>query len=277
MTASAMTQDREAAMEAGMDDHVAKPIDTRELFSTLVRWIKPGMCEIPVAIEEDIREDATDEDKVKDVEGTILPSALPGISIKTGLSRVGGNQRFYRKLLGKFLASNANAVEDIKDALDKGDTETAARLAHTVKGVAGNLGANDLFPVAGDLEKGIKQGETDALDSLIEAFASHLDVVMGGIRALEENEAASKKEEVPTDESPIDVDTVKPLLQEMAQLLEIDIMGAMSRLEAIRLHLDRSVAWEPFKRLEKCVERFDMDGAKDSLLEISDVLEITLE
>ncbi|MFC1886179.1 hypothetical protein ACFLZM_03885, partial [Thermodesulfobacteriota bacterium] len=86
-----------------------------------------------------------------------------------------------------------------------------------------------------------------------------------------------KKEEIPTDDSPIDVDAVKPLLQEMVQLLEIDLMGAMSCLEAIRLHLDHSVAWEPFRRLEKCMEGFDMDGAKDSLREISDVLQINLE
>ena len=79
-------------------------------------------------------------------EVAILPASLPGINIEKGLKTVIGNQKLYRNLLGKFLASNGNVVAEIKDTLKSGDMETAARLAHTVKGVAGNLGAEELFP-----------------------------------------------------------------------------------------------------------------------------------
>ncbi|MBW1775179.1 MAG: response regulator, partial [Deltaproteobacteria bacterium] len=173
MTAGAMARDREQAMEAGMNGHVAKPIDTNELFSTLVKWIEPGKRALPKETVEKVSEAG--------VEKAIFPAELPGISIKSGLSKVAGNEKLYRKLLSKFREGNRNVVSEIKNSIDAGDMETAARLAHTVKGVAGNLGVDDLFPAAGELEKAIKQGETGSFDTLIENFEVLLNVVLDGI------------------------------------------------------------------------------------------------
>ena len=268
MTASAMTQDVEKAHEAGMNGHVAKPIDTKELFSTLLKWIEPGEREMPKAFEAKVEEKSEDE---------MLPAELPGISIKSGLKKVGGNKKLYKKLLGKFLESNRNVVNEIKSSLKTEDRETAARLAHTVKGVSGNLGAEELFPVAGELEKAIKQRETDLLDALIDNFESHLNVVMGGIQALEEREAAQKREKAPAEEIPIDIGLVTPLLTEMAQLLESDLGEAMSRLESLKPHLENSSLGGEFRRLEKSLESFDTDDVVQSLQEIAEGLDISLK
>jgi CheY-like chemotaxis protein len=276
MTASAMTQDIELTREAGMDDHVAKPIDVKQLFSTLVKWIEPGERKVPDAVEEDIREDVTDEDKVKKLEGTILPSALPGISIEKGLKTVIGNEKLYRKLLGQFYESNRNVVPEIKNTLEAGDMETAARLAHTVKGVAGNLGAEALFPAAADLEQAIKAEEMDGLDGLIDNFEVHLNVVMDGIQKLEDRDAAARQTETPVGEVTIDIDAVKPLLVEMAELLESDLMEAMNRLEALGQHFTNSAVREEFSQLEKYINGFDTDGAKESLIRIAQKLKISL-
>jgi HPt (histidine-containing phosphotransfer) domain-containing protein len=265
MTAHAMAGDREKSIEAGMNDHVTKPIEPHDLFGALVKWIKPRD-----------RSDVKTFPKIskKAVEGKtekeMMSSGLPGISIKSGISKVGGNKKLYRKLLGKFLESNVNTVERIRNALDKGDTEVAARLAHTVKGVAGNLGANDLFSIAAALEKATKKGETESLGSLIENFRSHLDVVMDSIQTLKEGEPEGKEKE-----EPIDVNIVKPLLKEITELLESDLMEAVNRLEALRKHLEYSEVHEQFKRLEKRMEGFDTDKAKEILNEISEILKIT--
>jgi len=209
-------------------------------------------------------------------EVSILPASLPGINIEKGLKTVIGNQKLYRNLLGKFLASNGNVVAEIKDTLKSGDMETAARLAHTVKGVAGNLGAEELFPVASDLEKAIKAAEMDGLDGLIDTFEAHLNVVMGGIQELEDRDAAEKQADTPVGEVTIDIDTVKPLLIEMADLLESDLMEAMNRLEALGEQLKNSAVWEEFKQLEKNIESFDTDGAIDSLKEIANAMDLSL-
>ena len=151
MTAHAMAGDREKSIEAGMNDHVTKPIDPDQLISALVKWIKPGNREISEGVSESLSESKKVED--------ILPSELPGISIASGLGRVAGNKQLYTKLLCKFKDGQENAVEQIKAALQSGDVETATRLAHTVKGVSGNLGGDNLYQAAAELEKAIKEGK----------------------------------------------------------------------------------------------------------------------
>lgn len=135
----------QVTLEGGMDDHITKPIDPNILFSTLKKWIKPGAREIPKYLAEKI----ASESKNNELES--LPKS-PGIDSVVGLSRVGGNEKLYRSLLVKFHDDYTDTTEQIKEALLKEDLELVTFLAHTIKGVAGNLGANDLQSVAGDIE-----------------------------------------------------------------------------------------------------------------------------
>jgi two-component system sensor histidine kinase/response regulator len=205
----------------------------------------------------------------------ILPSEAPGISMDSGLRRVGGNKRLYVKLLRKFRDGQENALEQIKAALQSGDVDTAVRLAHTVKGVSGNLGGENLYRAAANLEKAIKEGN-ERLDDPMAEFGSQLKVVMDGIRAFEETSAAHHGPEKPALEARIDKEAVKPLLQEMAQLLETDLTEAMNRLEVLKRHLENSALYEEFERLEKQVEGFDTDSALKSVEAIGGKLDIGL-
>ena len=94
MTAHAMAGDHDKSLEAGMNDHLTKPIDPDKLFAALLKWIRPG--ERPPPGLEAGRGEAG-----RDAEGPPLPE-LPGIAVETGLARVGGNRRLYRELLVKF-------------------------------------------------------------------------------------------------------------------------------------------------------------------------------
>ena len=265
MTAHAMAGDREKSIEGGMNDHVTKPIDPDQLISALAKWIKPGKREL----SEGVCESLIGKKKVEDV----LPSELPGISIASGLGRVGGNKQLYAKLLCKFKDSQEKAVEQIKAALQSGDVDTATRLAHTVKGVSGNLGGESLYRAAAELEKAIKEGK-DSLDHLMTEFGSQLKVVMDGIKVFEASMAAQQGPEKPAAEVHVDKEVVKTLLQEIAQLLESDLTEAMNRLEALNHHLANSSVYEEFKRLEKQVESFDTDSALKSVETIAEKLEI---
>src|SRR5262249_6799326 len=75
-----------------------------------------------------------------------------------GLLRVAGNKALYLKLLRKFVASEQDAPSRILDRLLNQDRSTAERMAHTVKGVAGSLGAKEVQSVAGDLERAVREG-----------------------------------------------------------------------------------------------------------------------
>jgi len=266
MTAHAMAGDREKSIEAGMNDHVTKPIDPVQLISALVKWVKPGDRETTEGVSESLSEST----KVD-----VLPSELPGISIASGLGRVAGNKQLYTKLLCKFKDGQENAVEQIKAALQSGDVETAARLAHTVKGVSGNLGGDNLYRAAADLEKAIKEDE-QSVDVFMTEFDSQLKTVMDGIRVLEARLAAQQGPAEPGAEKRVDKEAVKTLLQEIAQLLESDLTEAMNRLDALNHHLANSSVYEEFKRLEKQVESFDTDSALKTVETMAGKLEIEL-
>jgi PAS domain S-box-containing protein len=162
MTAHALVEERQRCLDAGMNDHVSKPIDPDALFATLVRWAKPRQMQAAKA--EDRSAKAADD--------MILPH-IEGVDVVGALKRVAGNKRLYRDLLVQFAARQSNADLTILAALESGDTKLAKRIAHTVKGVAGNIGLEQLFAAAEKMELAISEMNGGALP-LINEFAQVL-------------------------------------------------------------------------------------------------------
>jgi two-component system sensor histidine kinase/response regulator len=161
MTAHAMTGDAERSLAAGMNDHVTKPIDPDLLFGALQKWIpaKKGREEYPGA---DAPEAFPGGQKAESQEA-LLPESFPGFDLAAGLNRLRGNESLYRKLLGRLAADYSDAANDIRTAFKARDMESVRGLAHSLKGVAGNLAATDLEAAAGSLEKLVKgAGQDDA-------------------------------------------------------------------------------------------------------------------
>jgi HPt (histidine-containing phosphotransfer) domain-containing protein len=154
--------------------------------------------------------------------------------------------------------------------------ETATRLAHTVKGVAGNLGAEALYHAAAALEKAIKEGQKETVEHGIEELESQLHVVLRGIQDLEESQTLSSQPEAPAAEVAVDKEAVRALLTEIAGLLESDLVEAAARLESLGEHLRHSNLEEAFKRLEKQMGAFDTDGALKSLETMAEALGLSL-
>ena len=270
MTANAMAGDREKSLEAGMNDHVAKPIDTKELFSTLAKWIEPGDRKIQVDPAKERLEDKTEPEDDS-------MSELPGISVADGLKKVGGNEKFYHKLLLQFLDTNRDSANEIREALEKKDQPLAVRLAHTVKGVAATLGAGALAQVAGELEKTLKTGETGGLSSLLHEFASHLNQVMHSIEKSEAGKKVKIENGKNSGQDPVDHSIVGPIISDLYDLMETDLVEARRRLEDLAEHLANSKLGEQFKVLENQMDTFDIPDALDTLKEIANELNLSLE
>ncbi len=161
MTANVMAAERQKCLEAGMNDHVAKPIDPAVLFGALARWLTPR-AEPDAA---PARRPATVSELADDFDPASL--TIDGLDVKLGLSRVLGKRRLYCDLLLKFARDQTKASQLLQEALEGGDLATAQRLAHTARGLAGNIGASRLQEQASLLESAIRdramRGKIDPL------------------------------------------------------------------------------------------------------------------
>jgi two-component system, sensor histidine kinase and response regulator len=169
MTAHALVEERQRCIDAGMNDHIAKPIDPDAMFSTILRWATPKANPAP-----EVQAIAA-----KPVDEVALPP-IAGVNIADGLNRVAGNRRLYRDLLSQFASKQAAAASEVAAALDSKDRQTAERIAHAVKGVAGNLGITEVQAAAQKLEKSIKEAG-DSAPALLDQFAIVLRVHVNAI------------------------------------------------------------------------------------------------
>ncbi len=147
MTADAMSGTKERCLQSGMNDFVTKPINPEAVFNALTKWINPNeITHIPSAL---INKTKSTQDI--NIDNYTLPE-FNNINTKEGLTRIGNNISVYVKILHKFYANNQNFAQEANNAWKAGDTELLVRIAHTIKGVAGNLGIAELNLESKNLE-----------------------------------------------------------------------------------------------------------------------------
>ncbi|MZH01992.1 MAG: response regulator [Nitrospinae bacterium] len=218
MTANAMSGDKEKCLDAGMNDHVAKPIDPNQLFSALNRWIKP-IKNRPL------------KKVVKSSPSTVNSSSnesipdLPGINVEKGLSILGGNIQLYKKLLLRLQEDFSDAAQKIKKNLKDNNKEEAEIVAHTVKGVASNLGALELAEIGATLEDSIRNGSKDEIDKNLAAFEKKLNHVTIGLR--ENGFVDEKNEKQDLDFSRINIP--KPFLKDLMKNAKLGMFNEFEK------------------------------------------------
>jgi two-component system, sensor histidine kinase and response regulator len=145
MTANAMAGDREKCIEAGMNDHIAKPIDPKQLFSIILKWI-PAKKSKMEQVQQSLIKSSEDE----------LELNIPGLNSELGLRRVLGKKKSYINLLRKYVSGQKDIFVQMKKMLSEEDWYSAERIAHTLKGVSGSIGAVVIQEKAADLEAAIR-------------------------------------------------------------------------------------------------------------------------
>ncbi len=186
MTANAMQQDKDACLAAGMNDHVAKPIDPEALFRTLARWIVPG--DRPRAASPMATAPALQGTPVQGGDKADLPPEIPGLDMAGGLSRVAGNRRLYRSLLLKMRREYPQTPEQLRTLLAAGEHKQAEILAHSVKGAAGSVGARELQEAAGLLEMALRTEDVAAVPACLDAFEKTVALFLNALVILGEED-----------------------------------------------------------------------------------------
>ncbi len=253
MTANAMLQDKARCLAAGMNDHVAKPIDPDELFRALLKWIKPLAKAASTPTTQSIK--AGPQTKVASGSLALQLPAIEGVDIQLGLKRVLGKVPAYISMLRKYLESQSTLPTELRQAIAKKDRVTAERLAHTAKAVNGNIGASELQVQAEELEQLCHSGaEDELLISRLNDYEKALALVVNNITvalpAVEEEKTIAADEKL-----------AKPVVQKLVQLLAADDSEA-SDFFSDNAALIRSL-FEPsvFAQIGKAIGDFDFEKA----------------
>ena len=143
MTASALPQDRQGCIEAGMDEHLTKPIDPDALNAVLLRWIKPGRRTVEPAPAASVQAQLDE-----------LAGLLPTIEVRRAVARLGGKLDLYRTLLATYAERHRHDTDAARRCLDDGDFAGLHQTAHTLCGAASVLGIGDVAQLAETLSRG---------------------------------------------------------------------------------------------------------------------------
>ncbi|MEF8749155.1 MAG: PAS domain S-box protein [Candidatus Accumulibacter propinquus] len=190
MTANAFNDDRRACQAAGMNDFVAKPVDPLTLYATLLKWL-PAASDLPPV--EPATLPAKDRPSAPIVKRTpaIDPVALqwrlariPGLDIERGLVLVHGDTARYARMLALLVDGHARDAMRLTEGLAANDLETVERLAHTLKGSAGNVGALWVAQAAATLQTAIRsQAVHEEVDTCCHALVAELERLIEMIEA----------------------------------------------------------------------------------------------
>jgi CheY-like chemotaxis protein len=256
MTAHALVEERQRCLDAGMNDHVSKPIDPDNLFSTLMRWAKPR--------PEQAVEPRTLVTPLKESGEVVLPEIV-GINLADGLKRVAGNRQLYRDLLGEFAVKQGNAAAEISIALERGDLSLAERIAHTVKGVAGNLGITETQREAEKLVMAIR--ESEMVSAALAQFASVMDAQVRAIEKALLDSASPESDKMPT--SPFNAEAAAVAIARLRILLEAGDGDADELFLSLQDAVEGAVEKIHLEGLSASISDFDFDAALVKLDEIA--------
>jgi len=248
MTAHALAEERRRAMDAGMTDHLTKPIQPDALFEILRRYAGRSAAEGTRAQGGSGR--SAQQQPVPDI---------GGIDVQGGLRRVGGNAKLYLDLLGRYVEGQRDAVQKIRAALGAGDRVLAARVAHTLNGVSGNVGAGEVQAAARETEEAIPRNlDQGQLEPALLRLSKALDYAIAGVQAALESAAPPERQPAAP---PADPAAVREALGRLARYVEESDSEAFDYLQSVRHVLRAGFSEGEIGELQKSLRSYDFSSA----------------
>ena len=285
MTGHAFDTDRKKCLDAGMNDFVSKPVVPGQLVETLRKWLKyralpqkQSSAENTSAKSRNLR--IREQTPVSKQRNLRIRAEKPAINTASALKRLKGNRKLFTKLLLNFAKNYGGITEKIKSSLSDGETVRARYLAHTLKGVAGNLSASELQAAASELESAIENGRTEEtvarkLGSLERSLARVLSSIQSvkDVAKFENSDAGETDAAV----SPESLDEIRPMLLRLNRLVSENDIESESCFESLKKHLIACDLEEESRKLEFQIADYEFEEARETIRHISDKLGISSE
>lgn len=274
MTANAMSGDREKCMKAGMSDYVTKPINAGQLYDTLAKWIRNNKSS-PATKGQPVITEKKPAELVKPVRPSDqLPSRIEGMVVSEAIQNVGGNINMLRWIIQEFHRDNAGSAEQVRRHIDSSDYESAERIVHTIKGLAGTLAAEWLAATSLELESAIKERAADVSERL-ERFSDALRQLINGLAVVVQSDAREEKNSDTGKENTVlsaDADVIAPLLEMLFADLELNNIRVRDTMNELLPILRGTVFSDPLEDMVHKLDKFDFSGAKVDFFELLHML-----
>lgn len=254
MTAHAFDEERKRCLAAGMNDHLPKPLDPLMLYQLLCRHIGTTA---PLANGEHTLPDGQDV--------ITLPDSLPGIDLPALLERVNHNQALVVRLIRLFAHEHRSIAHDIGQRIQESDLAAAARLAHGLKGVAGNLAASAAQKLATQLEEALKKNDSAAAQSLLAPFEKALNEVFNAAELVDGLSLTA----VPSPEETESDNDLGNLMRHLYLLLQTHDLNTAQPAEQLARLLTESADQKPIAALLAAIERLDYHEAQHQLEQLA--------
>ena len=252
MTANVFVEDQQRCLAVGMDDFIAKPVDPERLLATVSRWLGTQAPPALVAVADGGPGQAVDWHE--------RLGRIDGMDVAAGLRAVRGRWSSYERLLQTFLRDHGGDGPLLADRLAAGDIDHAMRVAHTLKGLAGTLGAGSLHTSAEQLERALRAGGADAAQRLhlANVLGAELERFVGALRAALPQQSADVATQV-------DWAQLRSVAEALERLLAQDDARALDLYDRHAADL-RAAVGKHAGALERHVHRFEFDSARELLL-----------
>jgi CheY-like chemotaxis protein len=257
MTANAMVGDKEVSLAAGMNDHITKPIDPSRLRNTLIKWIKP-------------RNNGKAHHHSPEVVFKNESISFNSINTDRGMKNLGGNSKLYKKILKDFAVDYKNITNEIYNNILISDYNKVFIEIHTVKGIAGNIGALTLYEAAAQLETALRNEAYDKVELLYLPFKESANRVLDELQVWAANQSSSGQpinDNFNKERSQKLINKLRPLLAEA----DAEAVGLTIEISEI---LESPQSAELVRILVNQIENMDFDEAAETLNQIGAALDL---
>lgn len=262
MTANAMAGDRDMCLRAGMNDHIAKPIEVNVLYQTLLKYLGSSSG-ISAAIRAEASTRLTSSSAQGEVSNGADQTVLlkwpehPELDIDRGLQLVQHSTRLYQRIFDRFVSSQRNVVEQVRKAIAANQIEDAVRIAHTLKGLAGNLSSAKLVELARLLELHLTENAPfeDELVQIQPLVASICD-------AIEYAKPAAVNQAEPQAVDLLSAEDLRAALQALRQNLDDADASAVAKIDALKPQVS-SAMWQALSPALSMINQYQFDEAID--------------
>lgn len=266
MTAHAFQDERERCVAAGMQGHIAKPVDPESVLKTIKAWLPKHCTETDAANNAFVGRSVSSPPPAHSQ--SLLPDVIDGINMEAGLHRMMGNTELFLRLLQTFIKRYRTTGKEVRLFIDEKDFSKAAYLCHALRGASGNIAAETLFNLASEMENACLDHDEAAVARTVDDFEAELNRVVDAIEALK---AAAVPESAPV----VDVmnpDSVKAKINELRQLLESRNLKAETAVDELFATL--SDPFIPFARqIKNHVGKLEFPSAETALNDLVHALE----